>query len=244
MVESIEYDIPYKLIGLILLVAVLVYFLSEFFLFTPRYPRLGEGFESLEKVEIPNCFRTLPEAPQLLALVRSNKGDVDTAADAVKREDTEADDRELEILLQKLACLKADLVSTEHLPQSTRALPFETAHDRIPVAEVSAMCMSKNMSMRDVDIVFLTWKERAEHLLRKLCTERNLPESDVRTAETLFHNAWDSVYQTSKSICVGEAPSLTRPQDEAPYEPESLRTRRSYDVLSNGLSASGWNANM
>jgi hypothetical protein len=240
MAEPIVYDIPYKFIGVILLVAVLVYFLSEFYVFTPRYKRLDEGFVSLDKGKMPDCFRTLPEAPQLLAILRSNKG----AAEVERVEDTEADDREFEILLQKLACLKADLLSTERLPQSTRALPFETAHDRIPVAEVSAMCMSKNLSMRDIDIVFLTWKERAEHLLRKLCTERKLSEMDSATAEKLFLAAWDEVYQTSKSICVGEAPSLSRPQDEAPYEPESLRTRRSYDVTYGGLSASGWNANM
>lgn len=235
-----EYDIPYRLIAVILLIAVFTFFLTNLFVFTPRYRRLDEGFASFDTGKMPDCFRTLPEAEQILSLIRSTQKGVEVE----RLEDTEADDKELEILLQKMACLKADLLSTERLPQSTRALPFETAHDRIPVAEFSGMCMAKNLSPRDIDIVFLTWRDRAQHLLRKLCTERNLPESEIAIAEKQLMTAWDGVYQLSKSTCVGEAPPLHRPQDEAPYEPEHLRNRRTYDYTYGGLSASGWNSNM
>lgn len=233
-----EYDIPYKLIATIILLAVTLFFVVDFFMTTPRYPRLDEGFASkLDHKVIPDCLRTLPEAAPLLEMVRRHRG---TMADPLS--DTDADDREFELLLQKLACFKQDLTSTQSTPDKTRSLPFETAHDRIPIADLTAMCLVKNVSKRDIEIVFTTWRERGLDLLRRLCTGRNLTESESATSEQLFSTLFDSVRQTAQSACVGQAPSLHSPGDSAPYEPEHLKNRNSYDVKYGGLSASGWNS--
>jgi hypothetical protein len=233
-----EYDIPYKLIITIVLVAVSLFLIVDFFMKTPRYPRLDEGFAtSSEKTALPDCLRTLPEATQLMDLVRRHRG---SAIDPLT--DTDGDDREFVLLLQKLACLQQDLTSTQSTPNATRTIPFETAHDRIPIADLTAMCLVKNVSKRDIEIVFSTWRERGQLLLRRLCTEGNLTESEAATSEQLFSSLFDSVYQTSQSVCIGQAPPLSRPEDSAPYEPEHLRNRNKYDVTYGGLSASGWNS--
>lgn len=233
-----EYDIPYKLIITIVILAVSLFFIVDFFMKTPRYPRLDEGFASpSDKKVIPDCLRTLPEATQLLDLVRRHRG---PTADPLS--DTDADDREFELLLQKLACFKQDLTSTQSTPDKTRALPYETAHDRIPIADLTAMCLIKNVSKRDMEIVLTTWRERGLALLRRLCTEGNLTEAESATSEQLFSSLFDSVSQTAQSTCIGQAPALHSPGDSAPYEPEHLRNRGSYDVKYGGLSASGWNS--
>lgn len=233
-----EYDIPYRLIITIVILAVSLFFVVDFFMKTPRYPRLDEGFSTKRNThDIPDCLRTLPEASQLLDLVRRHRG-----ATADPLSDADQDDREFELLLQKLACFKEDITSTQATPNKTRPIPFETAHDRIPVAELTGMCLAKNLSTRDMEIVFITWRERGLALLRRLCTEGNLTESESATSEQLFSSLFDSVYHTAQSTCVGQAPSLHSPGDSAPYEPEHLKNRNAYDVKYGGMSASGWNS--
>jgi hypothetical protein len=236
---EMEYDIPYKLIVTIVLIAVVLFFMVDFFMTTPRYPRMEEAFVPTvlppTPIVLPESLRTHSEAHALFQLLgRAQAAEtVDTAM---------ADERELILLTEKLVALQQDLTSTEHTPHATHPLPFETAHDRIPVADLAGMCLAKSTSPRDLEIVFTTWRERGQALIRRLCTARHLVESDCVAVERLFSTMFDTTKDTAQSVCIGRAPSLTSPGDSAPYEPEQLRTRRSYDVTYGGLSASGWNS--
>lgn len=216
-------DIPFIWIFIIILFMVVIGLVVKVFYETPHFPRMYEGFES------PDCLRTLPEGAALLAIFS-------------KKVHGSVDYTELELLLKKMACLKNDLTSTTGLVSSTKDIAFETAHDRMPVAEVCAMCMSKTISSRDLDIVCSTWRDRAKVLLRSLSTECHLSEAEFIQAETLFRKAYDNVYQTATSKCLKSDLPVASDGDVGGFEPPQLTDRRTYDFKYGELSASGWGA--
>lgn len=216
-------DIPFIWIVIIILFMVVVGLVVKVFNDTPRFPRMNEGFE------VPDCLRTLPEASALLAIFSHKvKGS--------------ADYTELELLLRKMACLKNDLTSSAGIVESTKSLSFETSHDRMPVAEVCAMCMSKAISPRDLDIVCSTWRDRAKTLLRNLSTDCHLTEAEVIQAEGLFRKAYDDIYRMATSRCLKSDLPTASDGDVGGYEPPQLTDRRTYDFKYGELSASGWGA--
>jgi hypothetical protein len=159
--------------------------------------------------------------------------------------DASADYQEFQLILSKLGCLKKDLMSPSGIVEATRYQAFETAHDRINVGEVCAMCLSQTIPARDLDIIFATWRDRGRVLLRKLCTEASLSEQQVVMAEELFKKAWDDVYSIATSRCLktdfSKQNGGATGGDVGPYMPENLKDLRSYTYKYGGLSASGWN---
>lgn len=237
-------EVPYTLIINIILVAVLVGILVHFMFFTPKYKRVGEGFFGgvARGSGHPDCLRTLPEGSEILdTLVRSVKSNPGISEGS-------ADYKEFQLILSKLGCLKKDLMSPSGIPEATRYQAFETAHDRINVAEVCAMCLSKSIPPRDLDIVFATWRDRGQVLLRKLCTEAQLNQSELNRLEDLFQKIWSDVYEISKSQCLKTDFSIQNGGatggDVGAFEPEDLKDFRDYTNKYGGLSASGWNSNV
>ena len=229
-----EYEVPYRLILTILVIALIVWAVIKVFTTTPYYPRVDEGFYGgvARGSGHPDCLRTLPEGSQILDRLQS-KG----------LSASDANYAELQLLLSKMACLKKDLMSPSGIPEATRYQAFETAHDRIAVAELTGMCLSKNVPQRELDIVFGTWRERGTQLLRMVCTEANLSDSEAAEQERQFVTAWKDVYDVANSVCLA-APSQGDQVDggeAAAYDPPSSNTQRSYDFKYAGLSASGWN---
>jgi hypothetical protein len=237
-----ETDIPYRLIVVIIVIALIVGLVVQQLYSMPHFPRVdqSEGFypqqekkETKETKETSSGLRTLPEAHVLL-------GFLDSARQGSSGRSAERN--ELELLLHKMAALVADLTGTERVVQHTRHLPFETAHDRLVVGELCGMCLQQTISSRDLDILFETWRTRGLLLLRKLCTEYQLSETDALFAEKEWTSLWTKVYDIATTQCV--KPLLSAPlgpRDASPYEPDQLKQSRSYDVHYGGLSASGWN---
>jgi hypothetical protein len=234
-------EVPYKLIFSLIFTATLVGFVVNFMFFTPKYKRVDEGFFGgvARGSGHPDCLRTLPEGSEildtLLGRVEANPSVSEGSADY----------REFQLILSKLGCLKKDLMSPSGIVEATRYQAFETAHDRINVAEVCAMCLSQTIPPRDLDIVFITWRDRGKVLLRKLCTEAQLTEEGVVRLEQLYMKAWDDVYTIAKSRCLKTDFSLqnggSTGGDVGAYEPEDLKDLRAYTNKYGGLSASGWN---
>jgi len=235
--------VPYTLIITLILTAVLVGLVVYFMYFTPKYKRVDEGFFGgvARGSGHPDCLRTLPEGSEildtLLGRIEANPSVSEGSADY----------REFQLILSKLGCLKKDLMSPSGIVEATRYQAFETAHDRINVAEVCAMCLSKTIPQRDLDIVFATWRDRGKVLLRRLCTEAQLTEEGVARLEVLFMKAWNDVYEISKSQCLktdfSKQNGGATGGDVGAYEPEHLKDLRDYTNKYGGLSASGWNAN-
>jgi len=208
-------SIPFGLLIGIVIVAVIVWFAVQTIWTTPRFHRVFEGFRS---AEVPSCLRTLPEAHALLDAVQA-------AADS-------AEYREIVLILSKLACLKEDLEGAAQSVNATRTVAFETAHDRMAVAELCGMCFTHGLSARDLDISFETWRDRGNLLLRKLCTLANMSEAEVLTVEGQFKTILERVYGVAKGRCLvqlaGENPGDVRGVETA--------ATRAYEGR-----ASGWN---
>jgi hypothetical protein len=238
--ESLQ--VPYRLVLTIIVIAVIVGLIVNLMYFTPKYKRVDEGFFGgvARGSGHPDCLRTLPEGSELLDLV--SKRNMDTTSGV---SEASPDYKELQLILSKLGCLKKDLMSPSGIPEATRYQAFETAHDRINVAELTALCISQNIPSRDLDIIFATWRDRGNVLLRKLCTAGNLNEKEVQKAEQLFKKAWADVYDISTSKCLktdfSKQNGGSTGGDVSPFEPEHLKDARSYDYKYGGLSASGWN---
>lgn len=237
-------DIPFTLIFYLLVVIIIVGILVNFILFTPKYKGVNEGFFGgvARGSGHPDCLRTLPEGSEILNVL------IDPIKKNNQVSEGSADYRELQLILSKLGCLKKDLMSPSGIVEATRYQAFETAHDRINVAEVTAMCLSQTIPSRDLDIIFATWRDRGKVLLRKLCTEANLLEEQVSKLDNLFKKAWEDVYDIAKSRCLktdfSKQNGGNTGGDVGAYEPEHLKDARSYDYKYGGLSASGWNGNV
>ena len=237
-------NFPYMLTINVVLAAIVIGIVVHLMFFTPKFKRADEGFFGgvARGSGHPDCLRTLPEGSEildtLLGRVEANPSVSEGSADY----------REFQLILSKLACLKKDLMSPSGIVEATRYQAFETAHDRINVAEVCAMCLSKTIPGRDLDIVFATWRDRGKVLLRKLCTEAQLTEQAVAKLEALFLKAWGDVYEIAKSKCLKTDFSKQNGGDTGgdvgAYEPEHLKDLRDYTNKYGGLSASGWNGNV
>ena len=234
-------EVPYTLIFNLVLAAVLVGLVVYFMYFTPKYKRVDEGFFGgvARGSGHPDCLRTLPEGSEILDVLLSRVG----ANPAIS--EGSADYREFQLILSKLGCLKKDLMSPSGIVEATRYQAFETAHDRINVAEVCAMCLSQTIPARDLDIIFATWRDRGNVLLRKLCTEAQLTEQGVTSLEALYKKAWSDVYDIAKSRCLktdfSKQNGGSTGGDVGAYEPEDLKDLHTYTNKYGGLSASGWN---
>ena len=231
-------QVPYDWIITILFVAIIVGLIVRTTVFTPSFYDMNEGFYggAARGTGVPDCLRTLPEASELLGLISGRvSGYPSEGSD---------DYREFTLILSKLACLKKDLLSPSGIVESTRHQAYETAHDRVPVAELCGMCLNQTVGARDLDISFATWRDRANVLMRKLCTEANLSENDVVKAEKLFVALYDDVYHLSTSKCLKTDVSKQNggsAGDVSGYLPENLVNRHEYEYKYGGVSASGWN---
>jgi len=233
---DIPYDFILKIIALSLAVYGLVWFMNK----TPRYDRVSEEFFGgvARGAGIPDCLRTLPEASEILDILQRHRVNNMLAG----MSDANADYKEFVVLLSKMACLKKDLLAPGVQVDATRFQPFETAHDRIAVAELCGLCLSQNIPSRDLDISFSTWRSRGIDLLYRLCTEANLSEEEVKTSEMLFKKAVDDVYSIATSRCLKtDIPMQQVLGDVGAFEPPKAHDLQPYEQLYGGLSASGWN---
>lgn len=227
-----EGEMPYQLVFAVAVIAVVVGGVVYLLFGTPLYPRVS--FEGFVPQNVSQGVRALPEAGELLVFLER--------AGKVGKEGKGAVRAELELLLHKMAALVADLTSTNRLVNETRHLPFETAHDRMVVGEICAMCLQQTLSARDVNLFLEAWRERGNLLLRKLCTVEEMSEADATMAEQLFQKAWSRVYEVATVQCVKSIPSdQLGARDAAPFEPGAIRSAGSYDYTYDGMSASGWN---
>jgi hypothetical protein len=235
-------EIPAQLVFTIVIGAIVIFFIVRMMTTTPLFRSISEGFAGVTRGSgEPDSPRTLPEGSQLLDILASRG--MNSVSSGVS--DASSDYKELQLILSKLAALKQDLLSTSSVVNATRYQAFETSHDRINTAEVCGMCFTHSIPARDLDIVFITWRDRGRVLLRKLCTEANLTESDVVKMEKQFNALWSDVYDIAKSRCLktdfSQQHGGATGGDVGAYEPTHLKDLRSYENKYGGLSASGWN---
>jgi hypothetical protein len=219
-------DIPLKGIFGIIVVLFVVWYVVKVFVNTPKY---DEGFFGgvARGSGHPDCLRTLNAGAEILDKLSSGRG--------MTTEEGPPDYAELQLILSKLGCLKKDLMSPSGIVEATRYQPFETAHDREPVAEVTATCLNHTIAPRDLDIIFATWRDRGMFLLRRLCTSTGLKEAEAKDLEKKYKDSWMDVYEVAKGRCIpSKAEKMGAGHEEQPYEPPTLTDYRAYDGYYSG----------
>lgn len=223
--------VPFKMIMFFVVVAIIVGVVVYIMFRIPKYKRVDEGFYggAARGSGHPDCLRTLPEGSQILDVLHGR-----VSGGAI--EEGSSDYAELQLILSKMACLKKDLLSPSGIVDATRYQAFETAHDRENIAEVCATCLNQTIAPRDLDIIFATWRDRGNLLIKKLCTEARLKEQEVEKIEMLFKSAWSDVYDVAKSRCLKTQFSQQKPDDVGAFEPPALKDARQYDGYYSGWS--------
>ena len=223
--------IPWTSILWVALLVAAVWFVASRYMAYPTYERAQaqtqEGFFGgvARGAGHPDCLRTLNDGAELLGIVMTP--DTTNQPDFV----------EFQVLLSKLGCLKKDLMSPSGIVEATRYQPYETAHDREPVAEVAATCLNRTIPKRDLDIIFETWKARGNILLKRLCTLAELTEAQVVHCEQLFANSWIDVYDVALGRCIPPAGEIKAAVDDArPYEPNDVKDLGEYNGYFSGWS--------
>jgi hypothetical protein len=173
----------------------------------------------------PDCLRDLNAGAELLGMVGAAAGTPDYV--------------EFQVMLSKIGCLKKDLMSPSGIVQATLYQPYANSHDREAVAEVASMCLAKTIPERDLDIVFGTWRDRGNVLIRRLCTIANLTEAEAKKAEELFAGAWRDVYDVAKGRCLA-APSEALYATGSPHDAQPSMTADVEDLAEYKGYYSGW----
>lgn len=225
-IGQIVEQVPFKLIAAIILAAAILFVVSRMFYNTPQFQRVDEGFYggASRGMGHSDCLRDIPQAAHILdVLAGTSKG----ASESY---------RELELLLTKMACLKKDIMSPSGQVDATRFQAFDTNHDRVSVAELAGLCMSKNIPVRDLDIIFETWKERGHRLIALCAVEQNMNESSVKEIDVVFKKVWEDIYNIGHSQCIKSDFIKLNDGDVGAYEPENIKGSGMYSGR-----GSGWN---
>lgn len=231
------FGISYSKITLIVIFVALGSFIAYKFYFgykTVPQPSSKSGFQNLRTegffggaargTGISDCSRSSLEGAQLLAMFPIDSQN--TGSEASENA------HELNQIVSKLSCFKKDLVSPSHIVEATRYQNFVTAHDIEPIAETTARCFAKTISPRDLEISFDKWTMRGAQLVRELCAEYKLSETEYAKAESLFQTLVRDVKDIARGACLQGEPTIAGkpgPRDAHGYESSDLQNLGPYN---------------
>ena len=168
-----------------------------------------EGFQGFHgnSVGVPDiaCSQESADAVALSDLFDGRKATTGDGPD---------DLREFKMILSKLCCAKHDLLSSSQSIHSTMKLPYNTSHDREPLANTVARCFTKSVPARDIDITFSTFNDRGLALLNKLCTSYTLSNEESDRAKGFFMTCLMETLMIAKETCIKpQAAESENPRD-------------------------------
>ena len=152
---------------------------------------------------------------------------------SVKDSEEGTDDmRDLKMLLSKLCCFKQDLMAPQQTITAVKELGFVTQQDIQPIGDLTGRCFSKTIPDRDLSLQITKWRDAGMLLIHRLCTEGDLSESQVKTAEKLFGTLINDIEDVSRTMCIGK---ITK-ESNGRFDPEPVTTKdvdglRKYDGL-------------
>jgi hypothetical protein len=140
-------------------------------------------------------------------------------------EEGKPDLKEFKEIMSKLCCMKHDLMSASQRVDSTLYIPYNNTHDRENPADTVGRCFTKSMPIRDLDIIFGTWKERGLSLLSRLCTSFQLTSKETEKTRGHFVALWSDVFDIAKTTCLppSSAPEYGSPRDPIGTTPEKVK---------------------
>jgi hypothetical protein len=200
--------------------------MAVFMYLRPSFVREGfllahEGFATHGiSPDLPKCFLRDAEAQELLGLFHS-----------VKTPEQIAARDELQLIVQKVLCMDADVTGVGAGIYSTRDLAYATAHDIAPVSDIVGRCVRKAVRSQELEVAFDKFEARGIQLLGVLC----VGDASAR-ATTLFHSVLVRSAAHIKAACA--APKMTiehpaDPRDPGYYIPDRLIEYSEYSISGN-----------
>ena len=171
-----------------------------------------------------SCGRMSSEAEKLYSMFYKK---------SVKDSEEGSDDmRDLKMLLSKLCCFKQDLMAPQQTITAVKELGFVTQQDIQPIGDLTGRCFSKTIPECDLSLQITKWRDAGMLLLHRLCTEGDLSESQVKTAEKLFGTLINDIEDVSRTQCLGKiTKDMNGRFDPEPVTTKDVDTLHKYDGL-------------
>jgi hypothetical protein len=140
--------------------------------------------------------------------------------------------RELKMLLSKLCCFKQDLMAPQQTITAVKELSFVTQQDIQPIGDLTGRCFSKTIPERDLSLQIIKWRDSGKVLIHRLCTQSNLSERQVKSAENLLSSVISDIEDVSRTQCLGSLPKAEGGRfDPEPVTMKDVDGLRKYDGL-------------
>lgn len=196
----------------------IVFAMAVFMYLRPSFIREGFATHGINR-DLPKCFLRDAEAQELIAMFQG----VNTPEQIAARD-------ELQLIVQKVLCMDADVTGAGAGIYSTRGLAYATAHDIAPVSDIVGRCVRKAVRSQELEVAFDKFEARGIQLLGVLCTG----DASARAA-TLFHNVLVRSAAHIKAACA--IPKMTiehpaSPRDPGYYIPDRLIEYSEYSISS------------
>ena len=179
-------------------------------------PANTEGFAvaAVDPRRMPACVERSTDAQSLLARFAT-----------LPEEDAAA--AELRLLVSKLCCLEADIVSPSAGQLRTLPLQFRTSHDMEPVSGLVSRCLKGAIRSRDVELVIEKFQTRGRELVRQVL-------GDCPDAAREMDAVLGRVRSAMQGVCVRASPSVgpSGPRDLGFWEPKGVADLDAYQGIS------------
>ena len=135
------------------------------------------------------------------------------------------DKEELQLLVSKLCCFEADLVTPAAGVYRTLPLQFRTAHDLEPASTLVGRCFRNAIRERDIELIVEKFKMRGLQLVAA-----TVDKSELVTATAEFIAVLERTHTALQTTCLVPQPQMDTPEGPrdvgywAPKVSESLAT--------------------
>ncbi len=190
--------------------------------FLPPYSAEGFAVAAVNSILAPACTERSTQAQSLLHRIATT--------DENKSLGNEGNKEELRLLLSKLCCLEADLITPAAGAYRTLPLQFRTSHDTDAASTLVGRCFRNAIRQRDIDIIVEKFQVRGLELVSNL-----MDPSEVAEAKEEFMTVINRVKTAFQSTCLTYKPQLDAPEGPRGlgfWEPKSATGLAQYQGIS------------
>ena len=177
--------------------AILLLIAGLLVLFRPGSAAPVEHFAvaAVNSILTPACTERSAAAQSLLSRIA-----------ACDEEGRSGDREELRLLISKLCCFEADLITPAAGAYRTLPLQFRTAHDMEPASTLVGRCFRNAIRQRDVDLIVEKFKGRGLQLVASV-----VPKSELVAATAEFMDILGRTQSALQKTCLVHQPQMDTP---------------------------------
>jgi hypothetical protein len=207
---------------LLVIAGLLVLFRSYSASMLPPYSAEGFAVAAVNSILAPACTERSTQAQSLLQRI--------AVSDENKSLGNEGNKEELRLLLSKLCCLEADLITPAAGAYRTLPLQFRTSHDTDAASTLVGRCFRNAIRQRDIDIIVEKFQVRGLELVGNL-----VGPNEVAEAKGEFMTVITLVKTALQTTCLTYKPRLDAPEgprDVGFWEPKTAAGLAQYQGIS------------